>query len=141
MIFDKLFNTPATLTLKKGIEGTGRRHQAITNNIANVDTPNYQRATVSFEKSLRRARLGLGFSGKTPNARHFDIGGPMMLEMVHPKVNLDNNTRFRPDRNNINIDEEAAALAKNTMDNLAFTELLSRRYRGITTTIREASQR
>ncbi len=141
MIYDKLFNTPATLTLKKGIEGTTRRHQAITNNIANVDTPNYQRATVSFEKALRRARLGLGFHGNTPHESHFNIGGPMMLGMVRPKVILDNNTRFRPDRNNINIDEEAAALAKNTMDNLAYTELLSRRYRGMTTTIREASQR
>ena len=141
MIIDRLFSNATFTTLKKGIEGTNRRHEAISNNLANVDTPNYQRATVQFEDALKRARLGAGFIGKTTNDRHFQIGGPEMLQMVTPKVSIDNNTRFRPDRNNINIDEEAAALAKNTMDNLAFTELLKRRYEGLSNTIREAGQR
>ncbi len=138
MVLDRIFQEPTLVMLKKGIEGTNRRHEAISNNIANVDTPNYQRATVSFESALKRARSGIGFAGKTTDPRHFDIGGAMMLEMVSPRVGIDNNTRFRPDRNNINIDEEMAALAQNTMRNEAFTELLKRRFEGLSSTIREA---
>lgn len=140
MILDRLFNNTTFTMLKKGVEGTNRRHEAISNNLANVDTPNYQRATVHFEDALKRARLGTGFVGLTNDRRHFQISGAMMLGMVHPKVVIDNNTRFRPDRNNVNIDQEAAALAKNTMDNLAYTELLKRRYEGLGNTIREAGQ-
>lgn len=138
MIIDKLFSNATFTMLKKGIQGTNLRHEAITNNLANVDTPNYQRATVSFEKELKRAQLGVGFTGLTSDPAHFQIGSPMVLEMVQPKIAIDNNTRFRADRNNINIDAENAALAKNTMNNLAFTDLLSRRYKSLSKVISEA---
>ena len=139
-LISRLFAVPSMVMLKKGIEGTDARHRAIANNIANVDTPNYERATVSFERELQRARFGTSFVGKRTDDRHFHIGGVGVISEVHPRVIIDNNTRFRADRNNVNIDEEMADLAENTQRNLAFTELLTRRYRGIQRVLDRAGQ-
>jgi flagellar basal-body rod protein FlgB len=139
-LISRLFDVPATVMLKKGIEGTDMRHRAISNNIANVDTPNYQRATVSFEQQLQRARSGIGFIGRKTHPSHFAIGGVATIKEVQPRVILDNSTRFRPDGNNVNIDEEMADLAENTQKNVALTDLLARRYRGIQEVLRSAGQ-
>jgi flagellar basal-body rod protein FlgB len=128
MFIGSLFNSVTLNALKKGIEGTNLRHEAISNNIANADTPMYQRATVSFEKQLQRAIDGQGFVGRRTHPAHFVIGGPSEAALVNPKVDINNETRFRPDKNNVNIDQEMADLAQNTARNVQFTELLTRRY-------------
>lgn len=133
-IFD---NTPLN-TLKKGIEGTNLRHTAISNNIANVDTPTYQRATVDFEDQLKRAISKTGVNGRRTDDMHFIIGGPEEVKVAKARVDIDNKTRFRPDKNNINIDQEMADMAYNTQKNLEFTELLSRRYSGMKSVIQTA---
>ena len=138
MFINHFFNDTTLNVLKKGIEGTNLRDKAISNNIANVDTPNYQRATVSFEEQLRRVLSKDGFIGRRTNPAHFIIGGPEEIPLVRPRVDIDNKTRFRPDRNNINIDEEMAGLADNTQKNLEFTELLSRRYAALRAVIQNA---
>ena len=138
MIISRLFQNTTLNVLKKGVEGTNLRHEAISNNIANVDTPNYQRATVSFEDQLKRVLNQEGINGRRTNPAHFIIGGPEELKLVRPRVDIDNETRFRPDKNNINIDQEMADLSKNTQRNLQFTELLTRRYAAMQNVIRQA---
>lgn len=140
MIFNHLFDNTALNALKKGVEGTNLRHRAIANNIANADTPNYQRATVEFEEQLKRAISGQGFRGFRTHPAHYVIGGPESIAMVRPRPAIDNETRFRPDQNNINIDQEMANLAHNTQKNLEFTELLSRRYSSIRNVIQQGGQ-
>ncbi len=138
MLISHLFDNTSLNVLKKGIEGTNLRHKAISNNIANVDTPQYQRATVGFEEQLKRAISKSGIIGRRTDEMHFIIGGPEEVKMAKARVDIDNETRFRPDQNNINIDQEMADLAHNTQKNLEFTELLSRRYSGMKNTIRTA---
>lgn len=138
MIMSRLFATSTLNTLKVGIEGTNQRHQAISNNIANVDTPNYQRATVSFEDQLRRTLNRTDFRGHRNHPAHFVIGGPEEVGMVRPRVDIDNETRFRADRNNVNIDEEMASLAQNTNRNIQYTEFIKRSYQGLKSVIRTA---
>lgn len=138
MIIGHIFNSTTLNVLKKGIEGTNARHKAISNNIANVDTPNYQRATVEFEDQLKRILRGQGVKGLRNHPAHFIIGGPEEIPHLRPRVDIDDETRFRPDKNNINIDQEMAALAENTQKNLEFTELLSRRYSAIRSVIQTA---
>ncbi|HXP94286.1 MAG TPA: flagellar basal body protein, partial [Candidatus Binatia bacterium] len=43
--------------LKNAMDGSGLNHSVIANNIANVNTPNYRRETVSFKDALA-ASLG-----------------------------------------------------------------------------------
>ncbi len=135
----RLFQISTLDTLKKGIAGTNRRHKAIANNIANVDTPKYQRATVHFEDQLKRALGGQGVSGRRTHPQHFIIGGPEAVKEVRPRVHIDNETRFRADKNNINIDNEMADLSENTNKNMQFTEMTNRFYAGIRNAIQQAS--
>lgn len=141
MLKNMLFNRATLNTLKVGIEGTNMRHEAITNNIANVDTPEYQRATVSFEDQLRRALNRTDFRGDTNHPGHFIIGGPHEVRAVRSRVDIDNETRYRADRNNINIDTEMADLAQNTNRNIQFTEMIKRSYSGLENVIRNARAR
>ncbi len=140
MIIGRIFNNTTLNVLKKGIEGTNQRHKAISNNIANVDTPNYQRATVGFEDQLKRVLRGQGVKGVRNHPDHFIIGGPEEIPLIRPRVDIDDGTRFRPDHNNVNIDQEMADLAENTQRNLEFTELLKRRYASMKRVIQTAGQ-
>jgi len=132
----RLFQSSTLDAVKLGIRATNLRHQAIANNIANVDTPKYQRATVHFEDQLKRALQGQGVAGRRTHPEHFIIGGPEAVKEVRPRVQIDNETRFRADKNNVNIDNEMADLAENTNKNIQFTEMISRRYSGLNSTIR-----
>jgi len=42
--------------LRNAMNAYARRRQALSNNIANLDTPGYDRMSVSFEEELRSAR-------------------------------------------------------------------------------------
>jgi flagellar basal-body rod protein FlgB len=57
-----LFDT-TQLALERAIEGAGKRHQALAANIANVNTPGYQRVDVDFHGALAAA------IGRGPEAR------------------------------------------------------------------------
>lgn len=52
-----LFNQPNYLAVKKMLDATVLRQQAIASNIANAETPNYKRLEVapSFQTELRQA--------------------------------------------------------------------------------------
>ncbi len=45
--------------LRQAMTAYSWRNQAIASNLANVDTPGYQRTTVTFEETLQKMRHGL----------------------------------------------------------------------------------
>ena len=49
-----LFDT-TQLALERAISGAAQRHQALAANLANVNTPGYQRVDVDFQGALRGA--------------------------------------------------------------------------------------
>ena len=53
MSLDGIFSTPALQSLRLTMDEAAIRHQAISSNIANVNTPGYQRMDVSsnFEQA------------------------------------------------------------------------------------------
>ena len=53
MIFNRLFMQ--NRILETAMQATQYKNQAILNNIANIDTPNYKSKTVDFELALDRA--------------------------------------------------------------------------------------
>jgi len=52
-----LFDT-TQLALERAIEGAGKRHEALAANIANANTPGYQRVDVDFHGALQAAMGG-----------------------------------------------------------------------------------
>lgn len=96
--------------LDKSADAAWIRHEVISNNIANADTPGYKRQDVNFEGELRRA---LGNSRyKTVDARVSDLN----LNRLKPRTYTDySNFSYRVDRNNVDIDTENVMLASNQL--------------------------
>ncbi len=84
------------------------RNEVLSNNIANVNTPNYKREDVAFERELERA---LGNSKyKSMDAKVKDL----KLKRLKARPYTDySNFSYRMDGNNVDIDTENVTLAAN----------------------------
>ncbi|KNY28387.1 flagellar basal body rod protein FlgB [Pseudobacteroides cellulosolvens] len=130
-----LFNN--TRILEKAIDGTVMRNEAITQNIANIDTPNYKRKTVAFEKVLSDALDSSNFRGFRTDKKHIPIGGTE-LNNANITITEDNTTlEMRLDGNNVDIDAEMALMAKNNIIYNALVQKLSGQFRTLKSVISE----
>lgn len=130
------FTTPGMMALQKGLVGLSVRYQAIAYNMANVDTPGFQRVEVEFEDVLKEAlnkASDLPGSSLMPGPNFFEI-----MNKVQPRMVVDDSPPLRADGSNVDIDQESVALAQTSGRYLALAELLGRRYDGIKMAIRES---
>jgi len=108
-----LFSQPNYLTAKKLLDASVLRHEAIANNLGNLETPNYQRLDVapSFQTELRQA---LGSQN------------PAQLAEVQPHLEVDataiSSTR---DGNTVQLESELARLNQNFLEHTLETQLIS----------------
>ncbi|MDP4179491.1 MAG: flagellar basal body rod protein FlgB [Bacillota bacterium] len=131
----RLFNN--TRVLEKAMDGSWLRNEAITQNIANVDTPNYKRKEVSFEKALSDAIDTSSFKGFRTDKRHIPIGGSS-LENTEINVTEDNSSLdMRLDGNNVDIDAEMALMAKNNITYDTLTQKLNSEFKKLRSVISE----
>ncbi len=84
------------------------RNEVLANNLANVNTPNYKRQDVAFERELERA---LGNSKyKTMDAK---VSGLKVSRLKARPYTDYSNFSYRMDGNNVDIDTENVTLAAN----------------------------
>ena len=102
----ELYDT-TQLGLEKAIEGSSARQQAIAENLANVDTPGYQRVDVDFHQTLRDA-MASGGSG---------LAGAAFTPQ------RDATAQVRPDGSSVDADVEAAAQARNGLEYEALVQI------------------
>ena len=114
--------------LAAALRGAAARHAVIADNIANVDTPGFVRSDVDFEEALA---LALQEARRTPH-RAADLIAALSLR---PRRDLA--SPARADGNNVNIDREMAALARNVLRYNAAGEVLAARIRMLRTAIHE----
>jgi flagellar basal-body rod protein FlgB len=86
--------------LERAISGAAMRQSTLSSNIANANTPGYRRRDVDFHSSLREAMAG----------------GHGALERVSFSAQTDPGARLRTDGNGVDVDVEAANLARNGLD-------------------------
>ena len=116
-----------------------KREEVIANNIANVDTPSYKRQEVLFEAELERAlesERDPGYKALTSDSRHIEFHVPKHYSEVDAKVHLQNDTNYRNDKNNIDIEKEIADEVKNTMRYRALTTMVASKFSIIKSVIR-----
>lgn len=95
--------------LDKAADASWKRNEAISNNIANNDTPNYKRVDVAFESELRKA-LGSATSRNNMDARVKAVD----LSKLGGEVYTDNTgLSYRLDGNNVDIENENVMLVEN----------------------------
>jgi flagellar basal-body rod protein FlgB len=95
--------------LEAAMRGSWQRETALTNNIANADTPGFQRQEVNFESALQGAMNG----GESPNQVEF-----------HTETEP---AETGPNGGSVSVDQESAKLAENGLDYQAVTQVLNAR--------------
>jgi len=106
-MLEKLLSTRTFLIAEGALDGLAARHAAISDNIANVNTPGYKRKVVPFEAALARV-----VQEKVPECGAAPC--PPIRPFVPPIVR-DTRTMARADGNNVDIEREMAQLAENTL--------------------------
>ncbi len=95
--------------LEAAMRGSWARQTALTNNVANADTPGYQRLDVNFESTLQSAMS----SGESPAQMEFE-------PEAQPQ-------EAGPNGSAVSIDQESARLAENGLDYNALTQVANAR--------------
>ena len=108
-------NSPNFNYLGRGLAAANLRQEVISNNIANVHTPNFKKSDVVFEELLAK-EIGMDDSGRLPLVRTHDRHLPVgMIGGAKASIQEDDTTTMRVDNNNVDIDIEMASLAKNQL--------------------------
>ena len=101
--------------LESGIKAETLRQKAISNNIANLQTPGYRRLEVNFEKLLSKA-IDSG------DVEKVDLD-EIKAELYQPK-----NTAVNINGNDVNPETEIGDLVNNSIRYRAFIRLLAKKY-------------
>jgi flagellar basal-body rod protein FlgB len=97
------------VALEAAMQGSMMRQSLLTNNLANVDTPGYQREDVNFQGQLAQAMA----SGQSPDAVTFQPA-------TEPGIT-------RADGNGIDAEKESANLAENGILYQTLTQIAAQR--------------
>ena len=120
-------------TLTGWLRGLSRRQGAISNNIANIDTPGYSRQEVNFETELQRQIGGGSSAMAATNPRHFTAGSNLRGQLgMDPQQLL---ASSRMDGNTVDIDQEMVLLTETQMRYQAASSALSTKLANIRTVI------
>ena len=96
--------------LDRAADAAWQRNEAISNNIANVDTPGYKRQDVAFDSVLQQA-LGnnryQSMDDKVANVNLSRLRGRAYVDYA--------NYSYRLDGNNVDIENENVMLAENQL--------------------------
>lgn len=134
-MFDKISNS--LKILEKSLDASLLRNEVIAQNIANVDTPGYKKRTVKFEEYLSAALKGSNFKGFMTNSKHIPIGGDD-VDSINPKVTQDfKDLSMREDGNNVDIEAEMAAMAKNSIQYNTLVQSVSDKFKNLQSAISE----
>lgn len=112
-MIDALFSQTNYVAAKKMLDATVMRHEALASNIANIETPGYQRVDVnpSFKAELSRA-----VAGKS-------VG---QIQQLRPQIMADTTAVSKGlDGNTVNLEEELLQMNQNTLAHTVETQLIN----------------
>ena len=107
----------------RAADAAWQRNEAISNNIANVDTPGYKRQDVAFESVLQQALGNNRYESMDDKVANVD------LSRLRGRAYLDYaNYSYRLDGNNVDIDTENVELASEQIKYEALTSSISSQF-------------
>ncbi|HAQ08029.1 MAG TPA: flagellar basal body rod protein FlgB [Bacillus bacterium] len=127
----KLFSNTVS-TLENALNYSSLKQKIVSQNIANVDTPNYKAKEVSFKDAFDQA-LGK-FEANRTNPRHYQFNsqsGSTPGVMVR-KMNLN----YNENGNSVDLDKEMADMATNQIYYNALTERINGKFNSLQSVIR-----
>ena len=121
--------TPLTSTLESFLRLTTSREQAISANMANVDTPGYHTRDINFSGELKRAMNG--FLSQTEDG--------MESVQMNPVVQEVPGLMERPDGNNVSLDREGLLMSETQLQYQIGIQLIKRQFHQILSAINGGS--
>lgn len=122
---DSLFTDSATRAAKLALDGLSLRQQAISRNLANIDTPGYQAQTVNFEDTLKHTLKNDGsLQMQATNAAHLASpadGDASFSASMRPGGS------FRADQNNVDVDVEMTDMSEVGIQYQAVSQAISQK--------------
>lgn len=126
-MIDKIISKSGTL--EKALDAAWLRNEALSNNIANADTPGYKRSDVSFGDALAASMGDFKIGSVKKDDKFLPIGNDAR-SIPAPEVSStsDDFTSMRRDNNNVDVDVEMAELAKNAIKYNALIAQLNKQF-------------
>lgn len=112
--------------LDKAADASWLRNDAISNNLANVDTPGYKRQDVDFESQLAQALKRSRY--KTMDAKVADVKTNRLSPVTYTDYA---GFSYRLDGNNVDVDTEGAYLAKNQIVYQGLVQSISQEFKNL----------
>jgi flagellar basal-body rod protein FlgB len=128
--------------LKNAMDGSGSAQDAIANNVANVNTPNFRRTDVSFKDALAATDPSATSDPNTlqlttTNPRDIPSNGIQPGQPFAITTSVDDTTQMRIDGSNVDIDQEMAKLSINSGYATEMAQLLTNQYTRVRKAIAE----
>ena len=120
--------------LDKAADASWMRQEAISNNIANVNTPGYKRQDVAFEDSLQEA-----ISNSRYRSTDEKVANLSKADLRIRSYTDSSGFSYRLDGNNVDIDTENAELAKNQIKYYTMLDSTSQEFSRLKTVTRSSS--
>ena len=122
-------STPLISTLETYLKLTASREQAISSNMANVDTPGYHTRDINFQGELSKAMNGI--------LNQADSTGSVQLSPVMQEVP---GLMERPDGNNVNLDREGLLMSQTQLQYQIGVQLVKHQFHQILSAINGGGQ-
>ena len=119
------FRDNTTNWLIKGLDAAMLRQQVTAHNLANLNTPGFQRSDVSFEEELARAKAKSDTKLLRTHEKHFPL--PQDPDLA-PRIKTDTTTVRRIDGNNVDLEREMLNLVSNQLRYNAYVQRLNKRF-------------
>ena len=135
IIKQALYRQTAIPVIEKSLDAGTLRDKAIANNLANLNTPDYRRIEVQFEKELRNALDKNKLKGARTHQQHLPIGRKEIPE-VFPRAARSKDPAKPGEINNVDVDMEASKLAENQINFFYAVKLMQQQTGDITSAIK-----
>ncbi|WP_252503613.1 flagellar basal body rod protein FlgB [Sporosarcina sp. Marseille-Q4943] len=117
--------------LERGLDFSSTKGKVISQNIANVDTPNYKSKHVSFKQMMHEAQ-SKPINAYRTNELHFDFAS----KVSKPGIANYTNFKYRQDGNGVDMDKEQADLAANQIYYNALVDRLNSKFNSLQNVIK-----
>jgi flagellar basal-body rod protein FlgB len=122
-------STPLISTLESYLKLTTSREQAISANMANIDTPGYRTRDINFEGELNKAMSG--------TLSYAEYGGERA--QMSPVVQEVPGLMERPDGNNVSLDREGLLMSETQLQYQIGIQLVKHEFHGLLSAINGGS--
>lgn len=111
-MWKNLIETRTSKLLERSMDLSALRSQLLSQNLANVNTPNYKRLDLDFASIMNETLAESALPVTATHQRHL-FGSSS--EWSQPPVIRENNSSSRVDGNNVDVEYEMAKVAENSM--------------------------